>query len=944
MSPAPDDGYFSVLLGRVAVHQDLLWFAVLVGWSLAFALWWRHPMRQTLGRLLPWIAAARGLGAMVQFLAYNPPFDLFLERLAPGTNSTYLPALLDPNLTADLILAALTYAVFFVWWEQSAGTRGTRLLRRWYGGVMLAGLVVIHWVWPQVSCWLLAILPLAPAWQLLRDPTARGFSLTAFLTPALVPALSTVGPVAYYVGMMQRTAPSTPMGVIASAFQLVLSMMLVAHLARVRPVSAAVSRAEVRRMARPFLIAAAVLLAVGLGFALKTGQDNRWEVLNGRLRTTVYHASLLRPEEFAVFTSDAFRPISPRAADAGGTAIAPGLAPDIARASRALRERILATQFQESAHFLVVHDGWLVEAASTVPRRQPGEIRVRRRAGKDELAAWANPEPHLQLSRVPEQGAPYYCRAPLLDGEGRMLGWFEYPREEFYSSMARKWRTGPLLVTALGLVLTAALYFQKRANLEQERALRAAAVEAEANRLKTTFLAKVSHELRTPIQSLLGYGHLLQTRLGDDPKARAWLAALQQHGEIMTRLVNDLLDLSAAQSGSFRLVPRAVDPGRLVCGIAASLEPRAAARGLRLHCTIAPSVPAWVRADGDRLGQIVINLTGNAIKFTDAGEVQVTLDARSDAKGAMWLVLAVRDTGPGIAPEEQAGLFAPFARLERTAGREGTGLGLALCAALCHAMDGHLQVESDGVHGSIFRAEIRVAPCAAPAENVDDENAAAFRPSVLVVDDNTLVRELFVAYFRDRGCECDGAPTAAEALTMATRRPPAAIVLDLSLPDGDGISLMPALRSLVPAARIIGVSAHASGVEREESIAAGMTEFFTKPVALDALWAAVAAGPAEPAPAFHVPPELQALFRRELPALRAELTAAVQEGDFPRVARRAHYLRNSALVVNAQDLLGACTDLEKSAGLGGREQVIAAWARCDVLIARALDTPREVDE
>jgi signal transduction histidine kinase/CheY-like chemotaxis protein len=480
-------------------------------------------------------------------------------------------------------------------------------------------------------------------------------------------------------------------------------------------------------------------------------------------------------------------------------------------------------------------------------------------------AAWREKRLFVRYSPVPEQGAPYYCRAPLLGPDGRMLGWLESPREEFYASLARKWRTSPLLITALGVVLTVALYFQKRATLEREHAARTAAVAAEANRLKTAFLAKVSHELRTPIQSLLGYGELLQARLGDDAQARAWLGALQQHGEIMTRLINDLLDLSAAESGSFRLLPQPLEPAALVRRVVASLEPRATAKGLQLSCTTTPAVPAWVEADGNRLAQVALNLVGNALKFTTAGAVTVTLDAVPEPADPahMRLVLTVRDTGPGITPEEQVRLFEPFSRLERTAAHEGSGLGLALSAVLCRAMHGCLTVESDGLTGSSFRAEL-VVPVAPEPTAVSVPRPAGSPPAcVLVVDDNLLLRELFASYLRSRGCTCQTAASGAEALAHAQTGTPDAVVLDVSLPDADGIELAPRLRALPPprAPR----RGHAGDTERE----AGLHEFHAKPVPLETLWHALCARPASPAaPAgYTVPPHLHAVFRRELPAL-----------------------------------------------------------------------------
>ena len=160
---------------------------------------------------------------------------------------------------------------------------------------------------------------------------------------------------------------------------------------------------------------------------------------------------------------------------------------------------------------------------------------------------------------------------------------------------------------------------------------------------------------------------------------------------------------------------RPLAPADLVRQTIESLAPRAEAKGLRLHSEIADDVPPWVLADSDRLRQVLLNLTGNALKFTDRGTVSVGLRAEPDPTGSQRLILTVEDTGPGIPPEQQGKLFTPFSRLAQTADKEGAGLGLALCAALCRAMGGGLTVESDGWNGSRFTATLLLAPAAAPA-------------------------------------------------------------------------------------------------------------------------------------------------------------------------------------------------------------------------------------
>jgi signal transduction histidine kinase/DNA-binding NarL/FixJ family response regulator len=521
-----------------------------------------------------------------------------------------------------------------------------------------------------------------------------------------------------------------------------------------------------------------------------------------------------------------------------------------------------------------------------------------------------------------------------------MLGWLDCVRREYYLSVERRWRAGPFLMTALGVVLLTLVFVQRQIGREREIALRAAAISAEGSRIKTAFLANVSHELRTPLQSILGYSELLRQELGGAAHPR--LDALRQQGVLMTRLVNDLIDLSAVEAGSFQLTVESVAPAELVRQTVESLRPRAAAKALGLRAEVGDDIPAWVAADGGRLRQVLTNLAGNAIKFTDRGAVTVSLQAGPASEGRCLLMLAVHDTGPGIPPAQQARLFTPFTRLAQTADKEGSGLGLALSAALCRAMGGSITLESDGRSGSCFTASFLVTPTDAPVEAA----VTAALPSgrvlrVLVVDDNRLVRELFTASLTEHGARCRAAASGADGLARVAEEAPEVIVLDLALPDGDGADFVPRFRAIAPGVRIIGVSAHAGTADRARALAAGMDAFIVKPVPLQTLWAEVAGAASPPAAAaaafFDLPGPLLARLRqefaRELPARRAELAAGVQAADWARVRTSAHYLRNSALVVQAAGLFEACSGLETAAGAADAKAAALWWPRC----AAALD-------
>ncbi len=927
-------------LGRISVHQDFFWFFSLLVWGLALILWWRHPQRRTAWAWLPGAGFATVGTALLQFGIFNPTFDFFQDRLIPGTLSDYRPALIDPYWLGDALIGA-TLATMAAFWGWLAARRAGRPHLRWLPAILLTGVAALHAADATIGCWLLTLAAVLAVFLLRRHVRADPAARLALAGATLLPVLSTVGPLAVALQVAQRTGPPTPMGLGAALFQLLLGGLVLGCLARGLPERLPTETLPAfRRDRRIFWAGIAGLLAVGLTWGIQTGRDNRREIQQNRLRTAAAHAKVFDPTLLEPLERPEFRIEWKSAAGEPAPAFSPWLAGGAAEPARLrLQEVVLATPFLDHARLIRLQDGWLVAVLSSDNAVRPGEIEVLRRATPDDLARWQKKEAYVEESPVPEIGYDYYCRAPIIGPDGHMLGWLDCVRREYYLSIERRWRAGPFLMTALGVVLLTLVFMQRQIGREREIALRAAAVSAEGSRIKTAFLANVSHELRTPLQSILGYSELLRQELGGATHPR--LDALRQQGELMTRLVNDLIDLSAVESGSFQLAAQAVNPADLLQQTVESLRPRAAAKGLALRGETGDEIPAWVTADGGRLRQVLTNLAGNAIKFTDRGAVTVSLHAGPADGGRHRLILAVQDTGPGIPAEQQARLFSPFTRLAQTADKEGSGLGLALSAALCRAMGGGITIESDGRSGSCFTATFLVTPTDAPVEAAAPAALPAGpAPRVLVVDDNRLVRELFVTSLTERGARCRVAGSGAEGLARAAAAAPEVIVLDLALPDGDGADLVPRFRALAPGARIIGVSAHAGPAERARALAAGMDEFIVKPVPLAALWAAVIGAPPAPAaprPHFELPAALRDRLReefgRELPARRAELAAAMHAADWTRVRATTHYLRNSALVVQATALFEACTGLEEAAVAGDAAAATRWWPRC----AAALD-------
>jgi signal transduction histidine kinase/ActR/RegA family two-component response regulator len=926
----------STWIGRVSVHQDFFWFFSLLVWVLALIVWWRHPERRKAWAWLPGAGGVAVVTALVQFGLFNPTFDFFQDRLIPGTVSAYVPAVVDPYWLGDVLMGA-ALAAMAAGWGWLAARRSGRAHLRWLPALFMGGVAALHVADPITGGVLLVVAAAIFARTLRAQVVPVTASLCALLVAALLPVFSTVGPLAAALHALQRSGPPTPIGLGTAIFQLLLGVMVLLSLRRglVERLPAETLPAF-RRDSVVFWLLSAMLLLAGISWGVQTGRDNRREIQQNRLRTTAAHARVFDPALLAPLHRPEFK-IDWRDTDGETTParsrwLASGVAED---ARRRLSEVVIATPFLDHARVLVIHDGWLVAALSSEDQARPGEIEVLRRATPADLAQWERKEPYVEESPVKEIGYPYYCRAPIVAEDGRMLGWLDCVRREYYLSVERRWRAAPFLMTALGVGLLGLVFAQRQIGREREIALRSAAVSAEGNRIKMAFLANVSHELRTPLQSILGYTELLTPALNDD-KSRARLDALRQQGELMTRLVNDLIDLSAVEAGSFQLSPAPVAPAELAREVVEGLRPRAEGKGLAIQTQVDGNVPAWITADGARLRQVLTNLVGNAVKFTDHGSVTVSVRAETDEDGAVALSIAVWDTGPGIPPTQQSRLFNAFSRLEHTAAKEGSGLGLALSAAICRAMGGDITVESDGVNGSCFTASVRVTPGAAPAMPAAAAAArAGFTPRVLVVDDNRLVRELFVSSLGERGARCRAAASGAEGLALIAAEKPDVVVLDLALPDGDGSDFVPQFRAKAPGIRIIGVSAHAGADDKARALAAGMDAFLVKPVSLDALWAALAgSSPAATATPvfFDLPPalrdRLRAEFVHELPARRGELSAAVQATDWARVRSAAHYLRNSALVVQAGTLFEACTSLEAAASAGDGRAVAEAWKHC----------------
>ncbi len=381
---------------------------------------------------------------------------------------------------------------------------------------------------------------------------------------------------------------------------------------------------------------------------------------------------------------------------------------------------------------------------------------------------------------------------------------------------------------------------------EAAQALQAAKEAADAaSRAKSYFLASVSHELRTPLNGILGYTQILRRDSTLTEKQREGVRVIHESADHLLALINDILDLSKIEAGRLELNPGELDLPAFAAGVERAFLPRAREKGLLFEAAVANDLPRWVQADEQRLRQIVYNLVGNGVKFTKAGGVVFSV-GRTD-QGAIRF--SVSDTGPGIAPEDQSRIFAPFTQVgHRTAAAAtGTGLGLAISSSLVERMGGRLRVESKPGWGSRFWFELTLpeAAGAEPAASPVTQRLVGYdgpRRRVLVVDDSAANRGVMVDMLVPLGFEVASAGDGAAALAEVAAFRPDLVLMDLRLPgEIDGLEATRRLRRSEGGAalKIVAVSASAYDLDREECLAAGCDEFLAKPFREEQLWSVV---------------------------------------------------------------------------------------------------------
>lgn len=415
-----------------------------------------------------------------------------------------------------------------------------------------------------------------------------------------------------------------------------------------------------------------------------------------------------------------------------------------------------------------------------------------------------------------------------------------------------------LVAAILGIAIKYQVYIynqQQKKMLEQEKQLRdAMSLSDKSNAAKTDFLVRMSHEIRTPINAVLGMDEMI-LRESNDETILGYATNIQSAGQLLLAVINDVLDFSKIESGKLELIPAEYSIQQMMNDCYNMIVMRAEKKNLLLEIHNDPNMPSRLIGDEIRVRQMIINLLTNAVKYTSAGKITMTLGFQRVSDDKIFLKVSVRDTGMGISPENQQELFSDFNRLDETNTRniEGTGLGLSITKRLVDKMEGKIGVESTLGVGSIFRFEIpqqiasdiptgRFTPNRIITNEISKDYHERFQAPaarILVVDDVKLNIDVLKGLLKSTRVRVDAAYSGIECLGLVQKNSYDLIFMDHVMPEMDGVQTFQYMKKLVDCPNhnvpVIALTANAMAGAKEEYTALGFADYLAKPVQSDKL-------------------------------------------------------------------------------------------------------------
>ncbi|RQZ14791.1 response regulator [Burkholderia sp. Bp9031] len=496
-----------------------------------------------------------------------------------------------------------------------------------------------------------------------------------------------------------------------------------------------------------------------------------------------------------------------------------------------------------------------------------------------------------------------------------------------------------------------------------EDKLREARVAADdANKAKSTFLATMSHEIRTPLNAIVGNLELMER--ADLPAVeRQRLKTIVSSSDALLRVINDVLDLSKAESNQMALEHMPFDLRRVLKEVAAIFRPLAEAKGLALECRIAPELADGYLGDPTRLRQLVSNLVGNAIKFTERGGIAIDARLAGGGTGAGGVEIAVRDTGVGIPEDALPTLFDVYMQADASIYRRfgGTGLGLPLCRRIARLMQGELAVESRVGAGSTFVARLPLPDAPAGWRGTEPDTDAAYAAQtpdrhddaeplrVLVAEDHPASRVLLRDQLDALGHDATIVENGVEAMRAYFVHPFDVVLTDLSMPQLDGFALANFLREQGATVPVIAMTAHATDEDRRRCAQVGVAEVVLKPLSIDVLDAALQrhggqrgaraehaqSGACEPAPV--VTDEIRHALREATLRSLGAIEATLSSGNTNALAIELHSMRGGFALAGDSVARDACAQMEATVNSGGAAAFESHWVAFRGTIEHALE-------